>query len=476
MTKLSKTLALGAAFIGLTVQPALAGPSDADNPERGLQGQTMPGEEGVVLTRPYSKGVRVVGHEPIDNRDSNLQLAWIDHCAYVSSSSPNMLIWGAKAPLASFGVAVIDVRDPRAPKQVGLLRDRGSLYASETMHAISASGRKLLAAGSYGAKDEEAFTDLYDASDCTRPKLVSTIKWPKSVHTLTLSPDGKLLYATVISPFTGNGGIQVADISDPANPRLMGQFEATRPNGTSFEFAPHELSVSADGRQLYVGVISSFGGDLNQGVKLSPPNRELLGSGGGIYIFDSSDFAAGRDEPKLRLISTIAKGGWHSVMRANIGGIPHLVGASELTACPGTWPVISNIADERKPFIAGEFRLAMNRAENCPPPSEMEKASGGLVPAPGTATLHFNDVDSATDTRMGLFNFLWAGLRIVDIRRPSAPKEVAYFKPGDGCGGHVRYVPQTGHIWLACQASGFYVLELRPAVRAALGFGGKRSR
>ena len=70
---------------------------------------------------------------------------------------------------------------------------------------------------------------------------------------------------------------------------------------------------------------------------------------------------------------------------------------------------------------------------------------------------------------MGLFNFMWAGLRIVDIREPANPKEVAYFKPGDGCSGHVRYRPETGQIWLSCNASGFYVLELKPEVRAALG-------
>jgi hypothetical protein len=46
---------------------------------------------------------------------------------------------------------------------------------------------------------------------------------------------------------------------------------------------------------------------------------------------------------------------------------------------------------------------------------------------------------------------------------------VAYFKPGDACGGHVRYLPETGHIWLSCGQSGFYVLALEPELRAALG-------
>ena len=86
----------------------------------------------------------------------------------------------------------------------------------------------------------------------------------------------------------------------------------------------------------------------------------------------------------------------------------------------------------------------------------------------GTASTHFNDVDVADDTRLGLFPMLWAGLRIADLRRPARPVEVAYFKPGDACGSHVRYVPATGHIWFACADSGFHIIELTPQLRRQL--------
>lgn len=461
-------------------QPVTAAVQQAGRLEPGLQGQSLPADQpGSVLALPYTKGVRVVGHEPIQGRDSNLQLSWVDHCAYVSSSSPKFLGWAEKAEPATFGVAVIDVSDPRAPRQVGLLRDRGSLYASETIHAVTARGRKVLAAGSYGAKDDQAYTDIYDVSDCAHPKHMAEIKWPESVHTLTLSPNGKRLYGTRIEPFNGKGGIDVVDISDMAHPHYIGKFEATRPDGSSYQFAAHEISISPDERRVYAGVIGSQGGDLNIGVTTRFPSRETFGpDAGGIYIFDNSDLAQGKPDPKMRLIGTAVHGGWHSVMPANIGGVPHLVGGGELTACPGAWPKIVNIADERKPFVEGEIRLAMNHPESCPEQSAREKAGGGITPDAGTATIHFNDVDSATDTRLGLINFLWAGLRIFDIRKPSMPQEVAYFKPGDGCGGHVRYLPKTGAIWLACAASGFWVLQLTPEVRAAVGLphiaGGRR--
>ena len=83
-------------------------------------------------------------------------------------------------------------------------------------------------------------------------------------------------------------------------------------------------------------------------------------------------------------------------------------------------------------------------------------------------------------------------MRIVDLRDPTKPVEVGYYKPGanpdtplsgnglnwtglndqvsDGCASHVRYVPESGHIWFACVTTGFHVVELNPDLRARLGF------
>jgi LVIVD repeat len=462
-----------AALLGSS--PLLAGDSRSDRLEPGKQGETMPGE-ATVLAVPYSKGVRRVGHNTIEGRSGNLIMAWSGNCAYVAngiglSADGNI---GKQPHGPKSGVAVIDVRNPDVPRLTGYLQDKGAIDASETMHAVTVRGRAVLAASTYGGVPgmngpPEGWLNLYDVSDCARPRLMAEVKWPEPAHTITVSPDGRRVYGTIISPFTGGGGIQVMDISDLTSPRFVGRFAATRPDGSSFEFAPHELSVSPDERRLYVGTIASKGGDLNPGVAIMPPNAEGLGpQAGGIYIFDNSDLVAGRPDPKLRLIGTSLHGGWHSAVQARIGGVPHLVAAGELGACPGAWPKITNVADERNPRIVGEFRLDMNRPENCPERNAIEKASGGVVGRAGTASTHFNDVDSATDTRLGLFPMGWAGLRIADLRNPVNPLEVAYFKPGDFCGSHVRYVPRTGHIWFACGDSGFHVIALTQQLRRSL--------
>lgn len=444
----------------------------ADNPERGRQGEILPGEAG-VLPRPYNRGVRVVGHSSVFERDGNVLLAWVDHCAYVAGTIPQINLGGTLDP-EKLGVAVIDVSDPANPRDIKLLRTPASIRTAETIHAVSTPGRKLLAVGDYaggnaqfGPKDP-ASLEIYDASDCANPRLMSKFVWPENAHTLTLSPDGRYLVGTFQSqnpPFTGKGGLMVLDLLDPSDPRYIGTLGVTSGDGKRWEFASHEVSFSADGRRIYAAVTDSTGNDLNPGLKPGFSMERVSPDNGGVYILDSSDLMDGKPDPELRLIGTIKHGGWHSVMPANIGGVPYLVGGGELAACPGAFPKISNIADEANPFIEGEFRLDMNQPENCPPSTISPMNPFG---AP-SATLHYNDVDNAADTRLGLFNFTAAGLRIADLRNPEKPVELGYFRPGDACTGHVRFIPATAQVWLTCFESGFWVLELSPDLRKAVG-------
>ncbi len=480
---LAAKVAIGLAAFALTTQTAFAAP---DRLEPGLQGQTAPGDPpGQVLPQPYSKGVRLVGHSDIGGRGSNLQLAWVDRCAYVSSSVPKLNLPGferkAGADESKNGVAVLDVRNPARPRQVGLLRERGAIYATETMHAVAAPGRKVLVAGAYGgghpgaSADDAAWLDIYDASDCARPRHMSQYTWPENVHMVTVSPNGRRVYGTIINPFTGGGGLFVLDISDLAKPRLIGRFAATRSDGSTFEFAAHEIVLSPDERRIYAGAIAAKSGELVRNPKAAFPSHETFGpDAGGVLILDNSDLAEGRPDPKMRLVGTAPRAGWHSPARATIGGKPYIVNAAELGACPGSWPRITDISDEASPRIVGEFKLAMNQTENCPPRTAAENMSNGVTGAPGTAASHFNDVDNAEDTRLGLFPFMAAGLRIADLRNPANPVEVAYFKPGDPCVSHVRYNAATGHIWVVCGTSGFYVLELNRKLRSELGLNRRR--
>jgi hypothetical protein len=467
-----------AALLTSYLLAAAALAATADNPEPGKQGETMAGEAR-KLDRPYSRGVNVVGNNPLDGRTGNLDMTWSGHCAYVASGA-GFSPMGALEFLPhseTSGTAVIDVSDPAAPRLVRYLRDKGAIDATETLHAVALKGRAILATSTYGGvagmnSPKEGWLSVHDVSDCANPRLLAEVQWPEPVHTLAVSPDARLVYGTNLNPFTGAGGISVMDISNPAQPRFLGKFRATGTDGKSFAFAPHALTFSRDGRRIYVGVNSSHGHDLDPDVLKGQPGAMNFGAvgrdAGGVYIFDNSDFVRRKADPKLRLIGTAPHAGWHSPVPARISGKPYLVSAGELGACPGAWPRITSIINERKPERTGEFRLAMNRPENCPEPNGMEKGSGGLVGRAGTASSHFQEVDNSANTRLGMFGFLFAGMRIADLRDPSAPAEIAYFKPGDPCASRARYVPRTGHIWFACNTSGFWVIELKPELRRTL--------
>ena len=94
--------------------------------------------------------------------------------------------------------------------------------------------------------------DIYDVSDCARPRLLTTFTFPENIHNLTISPDGNRVYATL--------PLQVVDIRDPAHPVFLGNLEKDIPQPNIFQqaglpvnYLAHEVLTSPDGNILYLG-------------------------------------------------------------------------------------------------------------------------------------------------------------------------------------------------------------------------------
>ena len=81
--KQSRSALVTAALAGLLLGHVPASAATPDRPEPGKQGETMPGE-AMTLPVPYSKGVNLVGYDPIGGRSGNLIMAWSGACAYVA--------------------------------------------------------------------------------------------------------------------------------------------------------------------------------------------------------------------------------------------------------------------------------------------------------------------------------------------------------------------------------------------------------
>ena len=449
-----------AAQVGL-VEPApstsAVGCSPLDRPETGLQGDVPLADQlSGRAAEGYSCGLSVIGHHALGARGANANMAWAGHCAYIAGE----------------GIAVVDVSDPTAPRQVTTLTTPGSLDTLETLHAVDAGDRSILVAGRYGLffdfqLGDSAPVDIYDVSDCDAPRLLTTIDVPQSVHNLTLSADARTMWSTL--------PLQAYDLTDPTAPRYLGSLEAElRAQGAfALEYA-HEAWPSADGTRLYLG-------------------GQVPGDEGSMIV----DIEGWPTRP-ARVVSRFSGPG-HSIREATIGGRTHLLRSEESVLNPtanGCVPEVltpaggaaqaflTDIDDETAPVDRGTLGLAINDPVNCP----TQLASGV------NASSHYHDVDDPTDTTFAMVSMWNAGLRIFDVRDPDAPVEVAYFNPGafdvplldtsgapvdlflngtgqrdlDQAWAHVRYVPETGHIWLATRSGGFWVLELAPQVRAAL--------
>ena len=485
---------------------------DNDLPEGPIQGHVPKADQDSGRAQQgYNCGLSLVGHTRLDfdgRPDSNANMAWAGHCAYVAGFAGVSVAPQTKpSPPPGAGVAVVSVSDDGVPANVATIRSPGALATAETINAITTpDGRSILVVGQYGndVVSDPKPMDVYDVSDpdCTKFKHIpnpdfpndptkATYYWPGNIHNLTISQNGKHVFATIplqaieISrlwdddPSTGVaylGNIQdamdgpplaigpTADLDDALPEQLRSQ---THPQNAS-----HEAWPSADNNTLYVGG--------------QTPTFELFS------IVDISQWLErnpdGSPKGKPRMISQ-ESGRGHSVRTATIGGVPYVLHSEESVfglaygcipqeAGPVAGPAqpwLTDIGDPAHPETVSQFGLEINDPANCPE----------QLAAQENDSVHYHDVDDPADTTFVMASMWNAGLRIFDVRDPKSPAEVAYFNPGDvdpspgikldHAWGHVRYVARTGQIWFATADGGFWVVRLEGQVRDYLQLDAKNA-
>jgi hypothetical protein len=471
-----------------------------DRPEPGIQGDVPKAEQDANRAYGgYNCGLALVGHATLDHDGrpptGNANMAWAGNCAYVAGPSSAILPGTPPNPPAGAGIAVVDASDPAHPRHVLNLRQPGGLATIETINAVTTpEGRSILVGGQYGNDHQLSAPkpmDIYDVSnrDCSKPRFVKTFMWPTNIHNLTISGNGRYVFAT--QP------LEVLDISplwdaDPATDvRFLGNVEdamegptvAVGPSADLDDALPapireaqhsiypsHEAWPTFDGTKLYLG------GQL--------PTFEQF------TIVDISKWLertpSGAPVGAPRVISQ-QSGRGHSVRTATINGKRFVLHSEESpfgagfgcipeTANPfagPSQPWLTDISDEAHPKLVSQFGLAINDPSNC---AEQLQANED-------DSVHYHDVDDPDDTTFVMASMWNAGLRVFDVRNPAAPTEVAYFNPADvdpsantvldHAWGHVRYVAETGQIWFATADGGFWIVEIEPQVRAQLGLDGK---
>src|SRR4029077_14509146 len=105
------------------------------------------------------------------------------------------------------------------------------------------------------------------------------------------------------------------------------------------------------------------------------------------------------------------------------------------TATPPAGPAqpwLTDISDPAHPHTVSQFGLAINDPKNC-----KEQLDSGA-----NQSVHYHDVDDASDTTFVMASMWNAGIRVFDVRNPAQPAEVAYFNPGG------KFDPATGKFQL----------------------------
>lgn len=417
--------------------------------ETGLQGQVPKRDrDSGRSARGYRCNLALVGRYP--GQGSSWVSPSTGRCAYLPQAFP------ASVATDRRGVQVVDARDERRPRLATTLTSPA--FLGDPWESLKVNERRRLLAGTFGGPIEgTAFFDLYDVSDCARPRLLNSVpaaelSLPANAlgHEGAFSPDGRTYWATGGAP----GVITAIDVSDPALPKVL--------YSGVMGVINHGPSFSPDGRRMYLSTIQP------QGLTVA----DVSG------IQDRRPLAA----PVVLSTLTWADGanGQHSVP-VTWGGRAHLVFVDEMNQ--GAVRVI-DVQDPARPRVVSKIKLQIQL-----PAAASQRAAdsdGSLF----NYEAHYCAVDRVVDPTAVACGMFQSGVRVFDVRNPLRPREIAYYVPGaqagraaalpgsqhaqgltaggpqgtratmttDWCSSPPRFVGRD-RLWVTCQDSGFLVLR-----------------
>jgi len=444
-------------------------------------------------------GARLVGANELFDRGSYGNTAIIGKCIYSSMRDPSDLT------AATTGTAVVDNSVPSNPTIVGMLRTPAMIRAYSTLYIKQ--GKLVGAFKDFGPAGTNPL-DVYDVSgDCLHPTLLSSINVAGGNHDGWVTNDAKTYYgipfggvrllsgpanAMVLNP--ARIDMHVTDLTDPAHPKPMFtwnrlqmppevQAAATRPlAATNF----HDVSSNADGTRLYMALYggnNSLGGNNN-----NPIPEENQRCSNGMVILDSTDVQNRVPNAQLKFVSftswcdqnqqidpdfgdgstasahatewiTHENGKQYVLTTDESGG--GLDGGPSGVCAQRTYARMIDITDELHPQVVGTFKPDVNKPENCAS-NLANDTNGGMV--------HYIGIDDRNHARIVFYAAANSGVRVVDWRDPTNPKEIAYYhaandvktKVGetDFTRPDIQYDPTNCLIYTGWNQGGLKTLEL----------------
>ncbi len=411
-----------------------------DKQEPGIQGRVPAGSaEG----EGFHCNLTQIGHQ--GNSGGFKVLRYVDtaghECAYYDTALLFPLNALKLSPQDSTGVSVIDMSNPSKPVQTDQLTELPMLSPHESL--VLNPKRGLIAAVLGNPSTYPGLVSIYDASaDCRHPVLQSTLPNARIGHESGFSPDGKTFYAAG----TAYASVTAIDVTDPKAPHVVSQINETS----------HGLSISDDGNRAYI----------------ADPGGEML-------TLDVSEIQARKANPQAREVSRLT---WKSAsipqnaIPFTRDGHPYVLEFDEYTAgttgggdanAVGAGRII-DMADETQPKVIANLRLQINQPKDH---ADAAQDPGAFSPVQGYAA-HYCGIPSRVDPTIVACSFIASGLRVFDISKLTAPKEIAYFVAptiprvengrfaSDYAMSQPVVVAERKEIWYSDGTSGFYVLRL----------------
>lgn len=361
-----------------------------------------------------------------------------NECAFWDST----LLWPHNVPEQGTegpGVYVFDMNDPANPVHTATLRTPAMQSPHESVRLNHKRG--LLVADMGYPTWNPGFLDVYSVKeDCREPVLQSSVPVGVIGHEGGFAPDGMTFYVASLYGHT----LVAIDLTNPQAPVVL---------WASGEYQPHGVSISNDGKRLYMAE-SAF---EDNGFT-------------GLTILDVSEVQERVLNPTVRLVSRLTWPQLSTPQNATpftLDGHNYLLETDEFGSGQNIGAArIIDIENEKKPFVVSNLRLAVNEGDQTEDPGDDQPFQGYQG--------HYCSLPSRVDPYIVACSFIMSGLRVFDIRDPANPREVAYFNkplmPGEhptlptkaGAFGMSApaYDEATRDIWYTDGNSGFYVVRL----------------
>jgi hypothetical protein len=410
--------------------------------------------------RAEKLNMELVGHHDLQGRGAYQPLVhaqggrWIAYIGLHGGHQPNALS-GKTEPN---GTAILDVTEPRQPKMLAHIP--GAPGAGAQMVRVC-DGSELPRADKRGVYLLRPFgnsaQEVWNVADPARPVLVGTVAGGlHGTHKNWWECDSGIAYLVSGVPgWRTSRMTQIFDLGNPAKPVFIRNFGLPGQEPGASGPVPTELhgpiSTGPRGGRVYFGYgTSSYGilqivdrDKLLNGAK-EPTPRNLL-------------------HPQIGRLDLGPDAGAHTAFPLLGGARDFVVVTSESLAegCrePRQKAWMVDVSTEARPRVVANWTV--------------DEASGDFCRRGGRFGTHSSNESFAPVyyRRIVFFAHFNAGVRAVDVRDPTQPKEIGYYIPAAGGSGATYTnnveVDERGYIYIVDRAGGgMQVLELSGPARA----------